>query len=403
MELRSIAGRLPFLNGVYVAIDAMPGACVIVDGPYCVATKAEMQYCHNLRSDLLPPFGRSRVVQTGMLPGMEEVAGLALDRREQVEKLFDEVCSWPEVEVVFATSFDFHVLLNFPLDRIGDRASKATGKKVLHVPSRSLGGDWLDGYGMTCDALAGGIDLDAGRRERGAVAIVGHLMDRTEPDQVANVAELKRLVAALGLETVCVWLSGTRVASLRDVERAEIVVSLPYAREAARTLGGRLEVEVIDLDLPVGLSRTERFVTTLGDRVGRAGAAREFVEKEVAGAIRDTERHVNRFIAGTHVYAPLTDCHLAEALGSMCSDVGAAFSAAEPGPEVTSGACERRVLMVAPTLGGDGQVPAGKIHFGYPDYLDHPVTARPFLGFAGYRVLVERMAEAALRLDAAKG
>ena len=34
--------RLPFLNGVYVAVDALAGAYLIVDGPYCVFTKAEM-------------------------------------------------------------------------------------------------------------------------------------------------------------------------------------------------------------------------------------------------------------------------------------------------------------------------------------------------------------------------
>ena len=182
----SLGFRLPFLNGVYVAVDAIPRTVIVVDGPYCASTKALMQMAHNLRSDLLPTAGRARVVPTLQTPEIEEVDSLALDRTAGVEAVFRDLANWPDIDAVFASSFDFAQLLNFPL---GDVARSACASRlVCPIPSRSLGGDWLAGYAATCEALAGGIPLAAAPRPH-TVSIVGHLMDRTEPDRLGDVAE----------------------------------------------------------------------------------------------------------------------------------------------------------------------------------------------------------------------
>ena len=180
--------RLPFLNGVYVAVDALEGAYLIVDGPYCVFTKAEMQYSHNLRCRLLPPIGYRRVVHTGRRDGREEVGSLSTDRTAQVEAVFAEVCARKDAGIVLATSFDFYELVGFPLREMARRQAAGPGALVCHIPSRSLGGTWLDGYAATCAALAQAVELRPGPREPGAVAVVGYLRTATSPTMRATCA-----------------------------------------------------------------------------------------------------------------------------------------------------------------------------------------------------------------------
>ena len=158
--------RLPFLNGVYVAVDALAGAYLIVDGPYCVFTKAEMQYCHNLRSRLLPPIGHRRVVHTGQVQDREEVKSLSTDRTAQVDGIFAGVCAQPDAGIVLSTTFDFHELVGFPMKEITRRHARPGGPLVGHIPSKSLGGTWLEGYARTCEALARSVTFRPGRRSR---------------------------------------------------------------------------------------------------------------------------------------------------------------------------------------------------------------------------------------------
>jgi nitrogenase molybdenum-iron protein alpha/beta subunit len=394
--------RLPFLNGVYIAVDAVDGAFLIVDGPYCVFTKAEMQYGHNIRCRLIPPLGRSRVVHTAAKTGMEEVTSLSIDRRAGVERIFAEVCGYREAKVVLTTSFDFHELLNFPLPEIAREYSARSGKPVCHVPSGSLSGDWSDGYARTCEALARQITLSRGRAVKDNVAIVGYLFDRREPDHAGNLRELRRLLVALGLDLDSVWLSGKGLPHLRAIERASVILAFPYAREAARVLGARLRVRVIDVELPLGLTGTQRFLTSLGAAMRRQEMARRCTRREVAAAIRDTKPHVWRVIRGrTACLQHLHDPHLRGALAELCADLGVGLldSWDGPGPQAAAG---QAPLLIGSLVGEQSSPFCIPIHFGYPNFVDHPVVERPFLGFAGYRHWVDRISAAILRFEAAR-
>ncbi len=385
--------RLPFLNGVYVAVDALEGAYLIVDGPYCVFTKAEMQYSHNLRCRLLPPIGYRRVVHTGRRDGREEVGSLSTDRTAQVEAVFAEVCARKDAGIVLATSFDFYELVGFPLREMARWQAAGPGPLVCHIPSRSLGGTWLDGYAATCAALAQAVELKPGRREPGAVAVVGYLRDRDEPDHAGNLRELTRLLAALGLRPVSLWLSGGGRAELEAASRAALVVSLPYAREAARILAKRLRVPLCEVDLPLGLAATERFLLKLGARAASRAQAARFAAQESAAAVRATAAHVLRLIAGRRAEIRQDDAELKDRLGELCAELGLVV---EP---PRRGADRRGELLFAPTTGGEGGE-LSHVPIGYPNYLEHPVDERPFLGYAGFRSLVERVAAAVLREEA---
>ncbi len=391
--------ELPFLNGAFIATDAIDGAYIIIDGPYCVFLKAEMQYCHNIHSRLLPRFGHNRVVHTAEASSREEVQYLMTDRSSRVDEVFSQVCSLPDAKIVFSTSFDFHELVNFPLREIARRHAKPGGPLVCPVPSRSLSGNWLDGYAMTCRALAEAVALRPGRSRKGAVAIVGYLRDRDEPDHAGNLRELRRLLAALGLRVVSVWLDGGGRAELEAAERAGLVISFPYAREAARIVARRIKAPLCEVDLPLGLSGTEKFLSKVASRAGCVGKAKKLIAKESFSAVRDTEAHVLRLLAGRRVLVLQDDPHLKARLRELSVELG--MLVCEPSQVRALDAFDAaRVLCFKPAtkvlLGEMGHIPMG-----YPNYFDHPVTERPFLGYEGFRHLVDRVTAAALRGEAA--
>jgi hypothetical protein len=390
--------RLPFLNGVYIAIDAIAGSYLIVDGPYCAFTKAEMQYCHNLRCRLIPQSGPSRIVHTGQAQVREEVSSLSTDRARHVESVFARVCARPDAQLVLASSFDFHELQGFPLREIARRCARTSRALVCHVPSRSLGGTWRDGYALTCAALAGALDLKSGRGEPDAVAVVGHLHDRDEPDQAGDLRELRRLLGALGLRAVSIWLSGKGRAELEAAARARLVVSLPYARAAARLVARRLRARLCEVDLPLGLAATERFLLKVGAQAGRGAAARRFAAQESAAVVRDTEPHVLRLIAGRRCCILHNDPELAARLRELCAELG--LVSEEPGLALAS---DSRAVGVrfAPTM-VDFPLRDAWVPMGYPNYLEHPVAESPSLGYAGFRRIVGRVADAVLRAEAAR-
>ena len=382
----------PFLVGAYVAIDAVPGVFFVVDGPYCVSTKAGIHLAHNVKSTLVPPFGRSRVVPTLLDVRSEEVTRLATDRRGRIEAVLRDVGTWPEAEVLLATSFDFVHLLGLPLAHLLTQAAAEAGKPCAIVSLRA-DGSWLEGYAAVCSALAGVVPL-RGERRPGTVAIVGHLMDRTEADQQANVAELRRLALGAGFETGAVWLSGDGPQALARTGEASVVVSLPYARDAATILARRTGAHCVELDLPVGLQATEAFVRALAAAPGGNPAAAEaFLETELRSAVHDVQPVVDRFLTGLTVAAALSDAHLRRGIASLCAEIGAAYTDIEA---MAAPRADGNTVVLAPDL-PRGWPPTALVPLGFPCWVDHAVTPRPFLGFAGFRVLVERMAGASLR------
>lgn len=397
----------PFLAGVFIAVDALPGAHLVVDGPYCVAEKAELQYCHNLNSTLFSPHGLSRVLFTLQQHWVEEVNSLTADRTAALEGLLRLVQARPGVEVVLTTEFDFVHLTGAPLAAVATACSANGGPPVLALPSRSLGGDWLDGYAGVLQRLAEAVPLESGRARADAVALVGYFAERTELDHRGNLRELGALLAPFGLELCSTWLSGGQsYFDLRAVEQAGLVISLPYAREAARTLGRRLQVPVLELELPIGLGGTERFVRQLGSHLRQDDVALRLVEREAAAAVRDTERSVMRFVAGRRASLAL-DPHLLRAAVPLCRELGLELVVAqavgrEPsglevavseGGALDEGAPVFRVASVAHQGRRPDEVP---VLFGYPNFVEHPLSERPFMGYAGFRNLCEKFATAAL-------
>jgi nitrogenase molybdenum-iron protein alpha/beta subunit len=399
--------RLPWTNGVLLAANAIPRLAAIIDGPYCVAHKAEGLLAHDMFSDLLGIGAPSRALFTLRRERIEEVAQMALDRVPAVEAVFDEGLSPADRDGAICTSFDLPQLVEFPLAAIAKRAQERHGKPVIHVPSQSLAGDWIGGYGATCHAIAAKLPLPPRERAPDSVALVGYLFDRAEADHDANLAELRRLLEALGLAVSTVWLSGRRLDDLARVAEAEVIVSLPYAGRAATTLAARTGARLVESGLPLGLEATARFVITVAEAFGRQRQAEAFVERELDAAVSATLTHVRRFVAGRGARLCRNDPFLEEALRGFCREAGLEVLSSDGyyGTKQTElerarddgTTPEQGVVVFSDPLPSEPARNVAFVPVGFPSCRYHPLVPRPYLGFSGFRHLVDRIAGEVLR------
>ena len=408
--------NFPSMLGVYLAVNAVSDVYALIDGPDCTLYKAHFIHGrHDLESTLLRIDGRHRVCFTNVCS-----QGVALEHDEILAQAVLRLDALPDCAAVLMTALPMCSITGVDYGRVTRALAPGLKGRALVVPPGSLVGDWLDGYAQTLTALAKSLELQPGRIRPGTVAVVGHLMDRNEADRRADVRELERLAAGLGLECVSVWLSGQSYADLRRVEEAETVVSLPYARDAARLIVERTGAKLVESPLPFGLPRTMELLRGLGEAAGRPERAESFIAAELARLLpRFRWTFPHRFLGRRVSFAG--DPHLLAGFLDIAADAGLevtsavvtgrrAHAPAPPGlpvayePAADDAALHRLMddgvdLVVACHLDaleqGEQSVPV--LQAGFPSYRHHAFHERPSLGFEGFAGFVDRLAEALSR------
>lgn len=411
--------NIPYLQGAYLGFNAIPDAYFLGDGPSCIFDKAEQIHGrHDLFSTLLSCDSDHRVQHTGL-----NVFNIAGDTEGGIVAALRRMAGFPGCGAVFFGSMPMCALVGTDYERLLREALGGTGTPSFLMPRRSaVSGDWLDGYAAVLEALAGGMDLDGAEPEPDAVALIGYLMDRNEGDHRGNLAELERILRALGLNPVVIWLSGRPYEDLRAVRRASAIVSLPHGRRAAAVLARRLGVPLTEAELPFGLEASRRFVETLGRAFGREERARDFVARELDAVIPRLEWTVPHAFLGRR-FAFAGDPHYALGFAELIEDLGGRLE----GTLVVGGArhlseagrkslesrrgtvfepIPREVAKTWGNLAAGGadlivgcafafdQVDRGRkwLEFGYPSEDTHFLRDEPFLGFQGALAFLSRAA-----------
>jgi nitrogenase molybdenum-iron protein alpha/beta subunit len=404
-----------YLVGVYLAVNAIRDAFLLVEGPDCAHVKTQfVQGNHDWLSTLTSVSGLHRVANTALHPDM-----MSASREHALAAKMAQVVAHPEVPGLILTSMAMASITGADYGRLAREAARASGKPVVHVPGKSLSGDWLDGYAETLKALAMQLDLKGGEPQADKVGIVGILFDRNEGDQVGNVRELERTVAALGLQVVSVWPAGQRFGDLAAIRDAGTIISLPYARRAAREVVRQTGARLIELPLPFGLPATEAWVRELGLALGRAREAEAFITAELSQVVPALEWVIPFIFQNRHM-GYIGDPHLLPGLHSFLDTLGADLGfAILPNRAVHTRELPESLkhmdLLVYPKnktmtrflaghmAGGDLDLlvaanggalrsAAPLLEFGFPSPTRHSLYPRPFLGFGGALALADTMA-----------
>jgi len=436
----SLRATLPRSTGLSLAVNAIPDAYLLIDAPHCAYRRlAYVQGNHDLESTLALVPGVPRVTNTELSP-----LKVIRNRDAELKEALTALASHPGAGVVLVDAVAMALITASDYGRICASVSEETARPVLPVPHRSLTGDCLHAYAEVMEALAAGLPIEKRSGAGHKIAIVGLLWDRNEGDLRGNLSELQRIAAALGLELVATWFSGHPTTDLLRVQEADLVVSLPHGRRAARELSRRLGIPSIAAELPFGVSSTIRFVLSIGAATGRFEAALAFVERELAevlprlkwvvpfallhrrlGYVGDPhlfrgmqeiaallgctlpfaaftnvpahERASREVTAGLPDGIPIPEdvCALAMLEPAKAPDTRLVYPHARELNDTLQGLARARALdlLVTNSFGflTDG---IATVELGFPSYHTHALTDRPFLGMRGFLGLAERMVNA---------
>ena len=412
-SLRARAG-MPWSIGAYLVVNAVPDLRLVMDGPDCCFFRTELlQGNHDLRSTLLDVSGVHRVVGT-----VADVDALVLDRSDAIRAALRNARAAPETAAVLLGALPMAYLTGVAYEPLAAALAAAEpGPPVWALPTRSLQTDWHGGWSDALDALAAGLEPGDRPRRPDTVAIVGYLMDRLEEDHGANLRELRRLLGAIGLEVASVWLSGAPLGSLAAAFEAEVVVSLPHGRAAARRIAARSGARLVEAALPVGLDATERWLRAVAGATGREDAAEALLRRELDRVVPRVEWIAAHEVPGRRLVAVL-DPHVAPGLIQIWEELGgevvALWWTARGGPETPRPAAlqssdvvdiallDRSMATLMPegvdlALGNAFTLDVFRRHgapfleVGLPCHTEHALHSRPTLGFEGWLHLVEQL------------
>ncbi len=409
-----------FLIGVYLAVNALRDLYLLVEGPDCAHMKTQyVQGNHDWLSNLTSVSGFHRVANTALHP--DQVSG---SREQALRDAMGKLCHHEAVNGLAVTSLPMAFITGADYDRLCEEVAEASGKPVVHVPGKSLSGDWLDGYAETLLSFASQLDLSGGDPRPDRVAIVGNLFDRNEGDHTGNVRELRRLVQGLGLELTSVWLAGQDFGELPAVRDAGTVISLPYGRRAARKICRRTGARLVETPLPLGLPATEAWVQQVAGALGREAQAAALLDQELSRVVPALE-WVIPFVFQTRSVGYIGDPHMLPGLASYLEVLGArlGFSVViDPEhqcrelPDSLTGEGAPELLMhpkmktftrfisrhlnsgnvdalVTNSAGSQGH-PVATLELGFPSLYRHCLYERPYLGFGGALALADSLANA---------
>jgi nitrogenase molybdenum-iron protein alpha/beta subunit len=399
-----------FNYGVMVAVNAISDAYGIIDGPGCSTYRSYMVHGrHDWNSTMLSCTGYHRLQYAGV--SAHSIAG---DTEGMMREVVHKTGALEHSGVVIITALPMCTITGPDYKRIAAEIKTP----AFEIAERSIDGDWFEGFATTLYALADGMELKGGKKKKTNVALIGHFMDRCEGDQIGNLNEYRRVLSALGLNVVSIWPDGGSYKDLQEVKHAGTIISLPYARKAAKRLAQRLKADLIETLPPFGLEATEEWIRTVAAATGKKKEAEAFIDKELERVAPRLEWVIPyAFLNKKMVYSG--DPHLLTGIRGICKDLGMRLSGAyltgiRPSdiPEGPEAHFQPRITQVrekwerhladkeADILIGNTDVlsitkptvPA--LEFGFPSIWTHSLAEEPFLGFNGFLFFAGRMAKA---------
>jgi nitrogenase molybdenum-iron protein alpha/beta subunit len=229
------------------------------------------------------------------------------------------------------------------------------------------------------------------------------------------------MLSSIDLRLVSVWLNGGHFDDLKKIKNAGLIISLPYARKAAAVLAKRLDVPIVETDLPFGIEGTRKWLETVAEYTGKNAECESFIDKRLYECIPRLEWTINYyFLQRKMIY--MGDPHLLKGIIGMTGELGMTVRNAvitckkkhcagldscistdsifiDPRLNTLRKKLqelyenERIHLLVGPSdainLTGSW---IAYLEFGYPSYFTHALYQRPFLGFSWAMSFIERMA-----------
>lgn len=175
--------------------------------------------------------------------------------------------------------------LNQIISKAYEEGKAPEGKVILHASTPSYVGSHITGFASMTEAMVKGLSESSGNKNDTVNIIPGWV----EP---SDMREIKRIMKEMGIKFIMfpdtsdvldapqtgkyefIAKGGVTVEELRKTGDSKMTLALgSYAsKQAAITLEGKCKIKFMTLDLPVGLSATDRFMMALSEVSGHSVA-----------------------------------------------------------------------------------------------------------------------------------
>lgn len=251
---------ITYLNWVLLWINAIKDAYLWIDSPDCFFIKADnIQWNHDINSYIRKANWEHKFLST-----ISNVDNIIDSRNSNFEKTLSDMCSRDFTSLIFVSSMPMNQLVGVDYEwLINNILKKFPHKSVFNIPSRSMTSCWLDWYSDLLFSLAKNIDINWAKSDLNNVAIIGNLFDRNEWDCIWNIDEIINIFSWLWLKVVSIWLDWWTYEDILKVKNAWTIISLPYGRKAAKKIANRLNIWLLELDLPFWINNTIEFINNI--------------------------------------------------------------------------------------------------------------------------------------------
>ncbi|MFW6230609.1 MAG: nitrogenase component 1 [Nanoarchaeota archaeon] len=392
-----------YLTGILLAVNAIKRSYLLIDGPDCTYKKIEsIEKNHDFFTKLFRQDGKHVFGST-----VADVKRVIHDRMDQLEHQIIQFTKQDGAEAVFLSSLPMASLTGVDYNLFKKKI--ATKKPIINLPYKSLDKDWLDGYADTQKAIAKEMEFSKEKKQKHKIGIVGYMFDRNEGDHKGNITEMKRWMEALGLELVSVWFDGRNYSDLHSIEEAGLIISLPYAREAARIITEKTGAKLLKLGLPMGFDGTRRWIRAVAEETNTKEKAEAFIDEELRQCLPVLEWVVPEFFQQKKV-SLIGDPYLMDALSYALEELDVEinelilFSTPDRKDALThckgknfyfdlDDPADSRPLhfAIGNSDGSELYSNVPYIEFGYPSYGYHAFFTQPFLGFKGFLIFINRL------------
>jgi nitrogenase molybdenum-iron protein alpha/beta subunit len=200
-------------------------------------------------------------------------------------------------------------------------------------------------------------------------------------------------MSLIGGKVNSIWLSGWNYDELKNVEKSQLLVVLPYGKYAWKILKKRLGVDTLEIEVPFGLKNTINFVKSVWEKLW---IDKNLIDKVLKKEIQTVKEKINMldekvFLNKNFIYA--WDPNLVSWIEDFSSllwinliktfnyNWGKVFY-----DEINEQSIDFVIWNSEFELDE-----VKKIEFWFPSYNTHFLTNRAFMGFEGVLNFVERV------------
>jgi len=208
-----------------------------------------------------------------------------------------------------------------PMKPVIKRMEEVTGVDVVHVDTRNYDDDLYAGWAQTIGTLLRRQEWpDESDANADEVSVLGYPFDRYESDNTANVAEIRRLLWALGFKAKAIAFAGERYEDFQQVVDARSHILLPYAHSQAKVLR-KLKRTQLKTGLPMSLAGTKSWLTAVGEHLGVSEARVQAVISRETQRIKRSFELAHRKLRGKK-FAVFAEAPRAAGLIATMMEVG---------------------------------------------------------------------------------